>query len=111
MKYDKKTVTITNDILTDWYKRFEDKDMTLHDDVNYIIPAFCVWSFAHQDNPPWVAAGMEMKLHKPIYTGEQITFEGSVICERKGFCKRLLTAKVAGELRHKLILKCMHYNG
>ena len=40
MKYDNKTITITNDILRDWYQRFEDKDMTLHDDVNYIIPGF-----------------------------------------------------------------------
>jgi hypothetical protein len=108
MIYETKTVTITNQDLENWYKIFEKKNVTLEGPS--LIPGLCLWSYAHQENDRWVAANINIRFSKPIYTGETFVISGEIIKETICYCNRILTITVNNEVRQKAELKCMPLN-
>jgi len=108
MIYKTKSVVITNDDLRQWCKIFENKDVDITGAT--LVPGLCVWSYAHQDWDNWVAANINIRFSKPIYTGEIITIAGEVLKNTSCYCHRLLTITVDGELRQQAELKCMPLN-
>ncbi len=107
MHYKSKTVTITTRDLKIWLKTFEDKVVELSDNDKVLVPGLCVWSYAHQDYENWVAASINIRFSKPIYTNETMHITCEVLKRTKCYCHRILTITVNDEVRQKAELKCI----
>lgn len=103
MKYETKTVTITEEDVRTWIRAFEKREA---DSVS-VVPGLCVWSYAHQDDTGWLAAKIDIKFSKPVYVGETITISGTIEKERSCYCHRKLTITVNEEVRQEANLKCI----
>jgi acyl-coenzyme A synthetase/AMP-(fatty) acid ligase len=107
MKYDPKTVTITTNDLKIWSKTFENKVLDLDEDDRVLVPGLCVWSYAHQDYGNWVAASINIRFSKPIYTNETMYITCEVLKKTDCYCHRVLTITVNDEIRQRAELKCI----
>ena len=108
MKYESKTITITTDDLKLWSKTFEGKDLNISSKDKVLVPGLCVWSYAHQDYGNWVAANIDIRFSKPIYTNETMHITCEIIKETSCFCSRILTITVDGDVRQRAQLKCIN---
>lgn len=107
MIYEPKTVIITSEDLRTWAKTFENKILDIKDNDRVLVPGLCVWSYAHQDYGNWVAANINIRFSKPIYTNETVHITCEVLKITDCYCHRILTMTVDGEVRQSAELKCI----
>lgn len=109
MNYTPKILTITNEDVIAWTKMFEGRTITIPENKNVLVPGFCVWSYAHEDMGDHVAASIEIRFSKPIYTNETICISQESCTHKRRCVERILVIKVNEEIRQRAKLKCLTF--